>query len=134
LRTSQPVVSLAWEQSLNMSHIIKPVFSYLMFAVDLVKVQCALRSALHGAGSDQPLSFLRVALFCCCAIPPGTLSFVKRPRGKGSIAHAQHRSSKAEQQWDAGPMQLGGFPYHNVCLLLAYCPCPSCNRRVYWNM
>jgi hypothetical protein len=77
-----------------MSHIIKPVFSYLMFAVDLVKVERALRRALHEAGSDQPLSFLRVALFCCCAIAPGTLSLVKWPRGKRSVAHGQQAAAR----------------------------------------
>jgi hypothetical protein len=42
-----------------------------MFAVDLVKVDRALRGALHEAGSDQPLSFLRLALFCCVRPPQG---------------------------------------------------------------
>lgn len=70
-----------------MSHIVKPVFSYLMFAVDLVRVSdCALLLALQGFHerevTNHPLTYLVASAAFAAAVLPYRGGIIHQTAGR----------------------------------------------------
>lgn len=120
-----------------MSHIVKPVFSYLMFAVDLVRVSdCALLLALQGLHerevTNHPLTYL-VALLLLPLLPlfcrTGAVSFIKRQGGERAPPYEYFSSTAAGHRSQASAPMHGSLKLHSLSNT-----CALHNRRVCWSM